>query len=137
MKKTSQKAGIDSLATDSNAVASADNANNIKSTYKADARDHNDTTANNLYGLTTLVNNRARVYKGASWNDRAYWLNPATRRFMQQNECSAEIGFRCAMTMVGSPEIYTEDKPHLKPRSVGKLTDTRKRKGMMNIKDKR
>lgn len=28
------------------------------------------------YGVTTLVNNQARVFKGGSWNDRAYWLSP-------------------------------------------------------------
>jgi sulfatase modifying factor 1 len=28
-------------------------------------------------------------------------------------KASAEVGFRCAMTMVGAPEIYPEGKPHL------------------------
>ena len=57
------------------------------------------------------MNDRSRVYKGGSWNDRAYWLNPATRRFMQQDETSAEIGFRSAMTLVGAPEIISKGKP--------------------------
>lgn len=72
------------------------------STYQYDARGFEDEEAEELYGKTSLVNNNSRVYKGGSWNDRPYWLNPATRRFMQQNESDAMTGFRCAMTMVGN-----------------------------------
>lgn len=71
-------------------------------TYDFDVRGFKDEAQNELYGKTTLVNDKSRVYKGGSWNDRAYWLNPATRRFAQQDESSAMIGFRCAMTMVGN-----------------------------------
>ena len=53
---------------------------------------------------SSLISDQARVYKGGSWKDRAYWLNPATRRFMDQSEASNDIGFRCAMTHVGSPK---------------------------------
>ena len=42
-----------------------------------------------------------RVYKGGSWNDRIYWLNPSTRRFLDQSQSSSTIGFRCAMTILG------------------------------------
>lgn len=80
------------------AMAGSDLANN----YDNDARDYNDNELEELYGKTTLVNNKSRVYKGGSWNDRAYWLNPATRRHMQQDESNAMTGFRCAMTMVGN-----------------------------------
>ncbi|MDN3550289.1 SUMF1/EgtB/PvdO family nonheme iron enzyme [Mucilaginibacter aquaedulcis] len=80
--------------------------------FNPDMRGDKDTVNLALYGNTTLVNNRSKVYKGGSWNDMAYWLNPATRRFMDQDEASAEIGFRCAMTMVGAPEIYPVGKPH-------------------------
>jgi formylglycine-generating enzyme len=52
---------------------------------------------------TTLINDNARVYKGGSWKDRAYWLNPSTRRFLDQDESRDDIGFRCAMIRVGSP----------------------------------
>jgi gliding motility-associated lipoprotein GldJ len=52
---------------------------------------------------TTLVSNRARVYKGGSWRDRAYYLNPGTRRFLDERQSTATIGFRCAMARVGSP----------------------------------
>jgi gliding motility-associated lipoprotein GldJ len=52
---------------------------------------------------TTLINDKARVYKGGSWKDRAYWLNPSTRRFLDQDASRDDIGFRCAMIRVGSP----------------------------------
>lgn len=80
--------------------------------YNPDERGYGDTVNSVLYGTTTLVNNRSKVYKGGSWNDYAYWLNPATRRFLDEGSSSADIGFRCAMTLVGSPEIYPEGKPH-------------------------
>lgn len=76
--------------------------NNEKSDYRYDVRGYKDESKDELYGKTTLVNNKSRVYKGGSWNDRAYWLNPATRRYMQQDEANAMTGFRCAMTMVGN-----------------------------------
>jgi len=86
--------------------------------YQADQRGHLDTVNNDLYGYTTLVNDRSRVFKGGSWNDRAYWLNPATRRYLQQDEANAELGFRCAMTMVGAPEISSKGKPQFdQPKS--------------------
>jgi gliding motility-associated lipoprotein GldJ len=53
--------------------------------------------------FVTLINDNARVYKGGSWTDRAYWLNPSTRRFLDQSESRDDIGFRCAMIRVGSP----------------------------------
>lgn len=81
--------------------ASKNNEQN-NSTYTYDVRGYNDEVNKELYGKTTLVNDKSRVYKGGSWNDRAYWLNPATRRHLQQDEANAMIGFRCAMTMVGS-----------------------------------
>ena len=88
--------------------------------YNPDFRGYADTVNQKLYGVTTLVNNKSRVYKGGSWNDRAYWLNPATRRFMQQDEASAEIGFRCAMSLVGNPEINPKGKPQFTPKSTAK-----------------
>lgn len=50
---------------------------------------------------TTLVNNDVRVYKGGSWRDRAYWLDPAQRRYFPQDMATDYIGFRCAMSRVG------------------------------------
>jgi len=51
---------------------------------------------------TTLVNDKVRVYKGGSWRDRAYWLDPAQRRYFPQDMATDYIGFRCAMSRVGA-----------------------------------
>ncbi|MGE5519547.1 MAG: SUMF1/EgtB/PvdO family nonheme iron enzyme [Candidatus Dadabacteria bacterium] len=56
------------------------------------------------YGITTLISDKSRVYKGGSWNDRAYWLSPGTRRYMEEDQASSTLGFRCAMDRMGSPE---------------------------------
>ncbi len=50
---------------------------------------------------TTLINDQTRVYKGGSWKDRAYWLDPAQRRFYPEDQATDFIGFRCAMSNVG------------------------------------
>jgi gliding motility-associated lipoprotein GldJ len=51
---------------------------------------------------TTLINDNVRVYKGGSWRDRAYWLDPAQRRYFPQDMATSYIGFRCAMSRVGA-----------------------------------
>ncbi|MGA9326720.1 MAG: gliding motility lipoprotein GldJ [Salegentibacter sp.] len=51
---------------------------------------------------TTLISDEVRVYKGGSWRDRAYWLDPAQRRFFPQDMATDYIGFRNAMSRVGS-----------------------------------
>jgi gliding motility-associated lipoprotein GldJ len=56
------------------------------------------------YGQNTLINDSTKVYKGGSWADRAYWLSPGTRRYMQGNLSSCTIGFRCVMDRLGSPD---------------------------------
>jgi len=56
--------------------------------------------------MGSLVTDRSRVYKGGSWRDRAYWLSPGTRRFLDERESRDDLGFRCAMTRVGSPVKY-------------------------------
>ena len=53
---------------------------------------------------SSLVADDVRVYKGGSWRDRAYWLSPGTRRFLKETESKDDLGFRCAMTRVGSPQ---------------------------------
>lgn len=50
---------------------------------------------------TTMINDEVRVYKGGSWRDRAYWLDPAQRRYFPQDMATDYIGFRCAMSRVG------------------------------------
>ncbi len=52
------------------------------------------------YGSTTLISDKSRVVKGGSWNDRAYWLSPGTRRFMNEDMGSS----RCAQSYLGPPE---------------------------------
>ena len=56
------------------------------------------------YGITTLISDKSRVYKGGSWSDYAYWMSPGARRFMEEDQSSATVGFRCAMTRMGSTE---------------------------------
>ena len=51
--------------------------------------------------LAPRITDHTRVYKGGSWNDRIYWLNPTTRRYMDQDKSSSTIGFRCAMSILG------------------------------------
>ncbi|WP_288980108.1 gliding motility lipoprotein GldJ [uncultured Flavobacterium sp.] len=50
---------------------------------------------------TSLIDDNVRVYKGGSWRDRAYWLDPASRRYFPQDMATDYIGFRCAMSKVG------------------------------------
>jgi formylglycine-generating enzyme len=54
-------------------------------------------------GQNSLINDKVHVYKGASWKDRAYWMVPGTRRYLDQRQATSYIGFRCAMARVGSP----------------------------------
>lgn len=54
-------------------------------------------------GMTSLISDRSRVYKGGGWNDRMYWMSPGARRYLDERKARENIGFRCAMTRVGSP----------------------------------
>jgi formylglycine-generating enzyme len=60
------------------------------------------------YGLSTLISDNARVIKGGSWADRAFWLSPGARRYLQEDKSSKSVGFRCAMTRTGSPTANNE-----------------------------
>ena len=51
---------------------------------------------------TSLISDAVRVYKGGSWKDRNYWLDPAQRRYYPQDMATDYIGFRCAMSRVGT-----------------------------------
>ncbi|MCL2417241.1 MAG: formylglycine-generating enzyme family protein [Bacteroidales bacterium] len=51
---------------------------------------------------TTLISDRSRVVKGGSWADRAFFLHPANRRFLDQDQSEAWIGFRSVMPRVGN-----------------------------------
>ncbi|MEP3838026.1 MAG: gliding motility lipoprotein GldJ [Algibacter sp.] len=59
---------------------------------------------------TSLINDEVRVYKGGSWKDREYWLDPAQRRYFPQDMATDYIGFRCAMSRVGSKSKGTQKK---------------------------
>ncbi|UOB18527.1 gliding motility lipoprotein GldJ [Abyssalbus ytuae] len=65
-------------------------------------------------GRTTLIDDETRVYKGGSWKDRAYWLDPAQRRYLPQYMATDYIGFRCAVSRVGA-----KAKRNKTPRNVG------------------
>ncbi|MDB0043451.1 gliding motility lipoprotein GldJ [Flavobacteriaceae bacterium] len=68
------------------------------------SRMYNSPEKNNQFEeSTTLINNEARVYKGGSWLDRAYYLDPAQRRYYPESMTSNFIGFRCAMSYLGGP----------------------------------
>ena len=55
---------------------------------------------------TTLISDKSKVYKGGSWKDRAYWLVSSHRRYLDENQSTDDIGFRCAMDRVGSPSGF-------------------------------
>lgn len=61
---------------------------------------------------TTLITDEVRVFKGGSWKDRAYWLDPAQRRYMPQYMATDYIGFRCAMSRVGSKSQVKKTPRH-------------------------
>lgn len=54
--------------------------------------------------LRPVISKNTRIYKGGSWKDRVYWLNPSTRRYLDQDKAANDIGFRCAMSMIGNIE---------------------------------
>lgn len=61
-------------------------------------------------GITSLVDDNVHVIKGGSWKDRAYWLSPGTRRYLDQKQSTDWIGFRCSMVRVGSPVGFNQKK---------------------------
>ena len=50
----------------------------------------------------SLITDRVRVFKGGSWRDIAYWMSPGTRRYLEEDSATADIGFRCAMIRAGT-----------------------------------
>ena len=52
-------------------------------------------------GTYSMVDNNAMVYKGGSWRDIQYWASPGHRRFLDKDESTDYIGFRCAMDRMG------------------------------------
>ena len=80
---------------------------NRRNYRKGDVRNFKDgDEASNVdykFGQSSLINEETRVYKGGSWKDRAYFLAPGARRYLDQSQSTDDIGFRCAMDRVGSP----------------------------------
>jgi formylglycine-generating enzyme required for sulfatase activity len=64
-------------------------------------------------GNTTLISDKSRVYKGGGWKDRPYWLNPGTRRYLDQDKSNSNIGFRCAVSAFGmdTPDAKDDANP--------------------------
>ena len=61
---------------------------------------------------TSLITDETRIYKGGSWKDRAYWLDPAQRRHLPQYISTDYIGFRCAMSRLGSKSRVKKTARH-------------------------
>jgi sulfatase modifying factor 1 len=51
---------------------------------------------------STLISDQTRVYKGGSWADREYWLDPAQRRYLPEYMATNFIGFRCVTDKLGA-----------------------------------
>jgi gliding motility-associated lipoprotein GldJ len=73
------------------------------------ALDPNETTAymyrkgvGSLPYSYSLIGDNSRVVKGGSWKDIPYWAQPGNRRFLAEDESTDFIGFRCAMSRLGS-----------------------------------
>jgi len=98
----------DSLGRVKRVMVSDEESRNRRNYQRADVVDYLDgdslSQSSYGYGMTTLISDKSRVYKGGSWADLPYWLNPGTRRFMEEDQASATIGFRCAMNRMGSTE---------------------------------
>lgn len=67
-----------------------------------DMKNYNSNEETEPEAFTSLVTDRARVYKGGSWKDVAYWMSPGTRRYLDEDSATATIGFRCAMISAGT-----------------------------------
>ncbi len=61
-------------------------------------------TGDKRVGITSDISDKSRVYKGGSWRDRAYWMEPGTRRYKDEDKSTDDIGFRCAMSRLGKAD---------------------------------
>ncbi len=86
----------------------ADEIGNRTNIRKSDVRSYRDGDEESgvIYrsDSTTLISDKSRVIKGGSWQDPPYYLSPGTRRYMDEDQGSSTVGFRCAMIRVGSPD---------------------------------
>lgn len=81
------------------------------------------------YAKSTLVSDKSRVYKGGSWDDEAYWLSPGTRRYLEEDQSTAMIGFRCAMVRLGGDvDNFTKGGNQFKQTNKQKKVNKKMRK---------
>ncbi|MGB0199134.1 MAG: gliding motility lipoprotein GldJ [Flavobacteriaceae bacterium] len=81
---------------DGDAFSARENSDNMyKSPVDSDGLQRNEQ-------LNTLISNQTRVIKGGSWKDRSFWLDPAQRRYLPEYMAADFVGFRCAMSYLGS-----------------------------------
>ena len=86
------------------------------------------------YGSTTLINDNVHVYKGGSWTDREYWLNPGTRRYLNSFLSAHNIGFRCVLDRMGSSiEMSNRKKREKENNSLVKHPDNFKTSSQMGF----
>jgi gliding motility-associated lipoprotein GldJ len=69
------------------------------------AVDENGDQINEEGKVKSLISDQTRVIKGGSWKDRAYWLDPAQRRYLPEFMAADYIGFRCAMSYLGESKL--------------------------------
>ncbi len=79
-----------------------DYSSTIAADWAAEPTESNTTQLMYDYGNTSLITDKSRVYKGGSWRDPAYYLSPSVRRYLDEAQSANNIGFRCAMTRMGS-----------------------------------
>ena len=85
---------------------------------KSDNRDFNDgdiesrrDVNSSMYNDSqSLIGDETRVYKGGSWVDRSYYLDPAQRRYYPEYMTTSFLGFRCAMSYLGSSRNNVKPK---------------------------
>jgi gliding motility-associated lipoprotein GldJ len=75
----------------------------IASDWLALAEEGGQTTDLVYDAKSSAITDYSRVVKGGNFQDRAYWLAPAGRRFLDQDRSESWIGFRCAMPRIGTP----------------------------------
>ena len=80
-----------------------------KPTRDIDAETGNVNVTNDAKKRRTLISDQTRVYKGGSWADREYWLDPAQRRYLPEYMATNYIGFRCVTDKLG-PMTYKKRK---------------------------
>ena len=119
---------IDEIGENDTSKVQIDKWNQTASKYKNNAPEGN---SNEMYeyGKSSLITDRTRVFKGGSWKDRAYWLNPGTRRFLDQDQATDAIGFRCAMDRLGASTSKAKDHQRIGYKKTKKFgTNYSKRK---------